>query len=203
MVFSGRCGKLQFMRCFGLIMVVVCAVCPGMFAAEERSDLDLGPIVSCDTDVYGNRRLRVLGPLFEKRIAPEGRELLAVRPFVCLREDAVHDRTDQEVLWPVWIRRRVEQEAKWTLASMMFWHDWNVGQAGSRYSFWVLPVYVQGRDKHGKRYLGVFPLAGRIREFLGQDELGWVLFPVAGYTRINQIRTRSFLWPFYSRSKGP
>lgn len=196
---------------------MACVLCWAPCAFGESSGVDLGPIVSHDVDVNGNERWRILGPFIEKRTLADGEVLWAVRPFFSsIQHSAEYDRA-YDVLWPVWFYRmrtnpvvypaetggRPSAESWWRFAGFTYFRDWNIEDPHSRYSLWVLPFYFQGRDEHGKPYAALFPVGGTIRDFLGKDESSFVLFPLTWYARINQVRTRAFLWPILSSTKGP
>jgi hypothetical protein len=67
---------------------------------------------------------------------------------------------------------------------------------------WLLPFYFQGRGAGGENYFALFPLGGTIREFLGRDDIAFVLFPLFGKSRVNEVKTTSVLWPVFSHTRG-
>jgi len=66
----------------------------------------------------------------------------------------------------------------------------------------LFPVLYWGRSRQGEDYLGLFPLYGDIREFLGRDRFLFFLFPLYGYHTVDDVETWEVLWPIVSRSRG-
>ena len=203
MNFDMECVKVSAMRHYLIISVLVCVLSGiGLCCAGEPGGIEFGPIISHDWTVDGSERWRILGPLVEKQTMADGRVLWAFRPFFSAVNNPAEHRSDHNVLWPVWIERRVGDRMQWSFVCFTFWHDWNVNDPRSRYSLWVLPIYFQGRDENKKPYVAVFPLGGTIRDFILWDELNFVLFPVMSHLRMKQVETTSFLWPIFASVKG-
>ena len=193
---------LTIMRFFVLIFSFIALFALQTAVADEKGKVHLEPIASHSTTVFSEERTRLLGPIYEKRIAADGSRMLAVRPFYGSSYDPERNITKYQVLWPIWTGKRMKKEFQWRFASLGFWRDWDTSSPASRYTFRFFPVYFQGRDKTGKFYLGVFPLGGTIRELLGQDKICFCLFPLTAYARRNEVRTYTFIWPIVSRTKG-
>jgi hypothetical protein len=139
-------------------------------------------------------------PPFYARVQTEEGSFFAVRPLyshTTAAEGAVRD-----VFWPLYSRKEFKDEK--SSRGLIFWftHEFDVSSESPRYRRWLLPFYFQGRDVHGESYGALFPAGGTIREFLGRDEIRFVLFPVYANSRINEVRTTSVLWPIYSRTRG-
>jgi len=139
-------------------------------------------------------------PPFYARVQTEEGSFFAVRPLyshTTAAEGAVRD-----VFWPLYSRKEFKDEK--SSRGLIFWftHEFDVSSESPRFRRWLLPFYFQGRDVHGESYGALFPAGGTIREFLGRDEIRFVLFPVYANSRINEVRTTSVLWPIYSRTRG-
>lgn len=128
--------------------------------------------------------------------------LFAVRPFYFSWWEADRGYRQSEALWPIWVRRSSEDSVYWRFLLTFFW-DWDIKNSHSRWRFWSLPFYFQGRDKEGESYVALFPLAGRIHEFFLWDRIDFTLFPLYVRSRLKEIEATSYLWPFYSRTSGP
>lgn len=163
---------------------------------------DWGPFYSTWTDVHGNQRTRYLGPVGEHMRTPGEDTLHAVRPFYFSWFEADRNFRQTESLWPVWVRRSYEDSVYWRFL-LTFFKDWDVEDSTSRWRLWSLPFYFQGRDKDGESYVALFPLAGRIHEFVFWDRIHFALFPLYMKSQLNEIETLSYLWPVYSRTVGP
>lgn len=179
--------------------MLVWLVC-GSFAAS--ADIDFAPLFSIDRDVSGAGRIRALGPLFEFTSAADDKEMWAVRPLTSFESFGVNHKTQRNVLWPVWMGESFQDEYQWYIMFLINWLNYDINDPASRYRFWMLPFYIQGRDAHGENYLAVFPVGGKVNEFLGRDKIWFVLFPLALYSSVNDVETRSYLWPVFSRTTG-
>jgi hypothetical protein len=141
-----------------------------------------------------------LDPFYADVQTPEG-SFFAVRPFY---SRAVTDEQGQvqDFLWPLYSRKEFKNEQSSRTLLFRYKHTFHDGENPARYRNWVLPVWFHGRDANGQRYLSVFPLGGTLNEFLGRDEITYVLFPLYGKSRINDVKTTSVLWPIYSHTRG-
>ena len=162
-------------------------------------DLDLGPLASRDLTTEGYRRTRLLGPLVEMQSGPSGRRFFAVRPFYS--RTAAPERTLHDVLWPV-------AQAKTFLGEefvrvLTFFHQEFDDPPPSRFRSLLLPLWFYGQDEHARRYMAIFPVGGRIEDFLGQDSLAFVLFPLYSSMQVKDVRSHAVLWPLVSWGHGP
>lgn len=139
-------------------------------------------------------------PFYDNLTTTNG-SFFAVRPFYS--RTVVEEGQIQDYLWPLYSRKEFKDEQ--TSRALMFWwtHNFNASEESPRQRDWLLPFYFRGHDKDGKGYLAIFPLGGTIHEFLGRDEIEFVLFPMFGKSRVNEVKTTSVLWPIYSHTRGP
>jgi hypothetical protein len=137
---------------------------------------------------------------FYDNVQTEQGSFFAVRPFYS--HTVVEEGQIRDYLWPLYSRKEFKDEK--TSRALIFWftHNFEADKKSSRQRSWLLPVYFQGRDVNNKGYFALFPLGGTIREFLGRDEIMFVLFPVFGKSQINDVKTTSVLWPVYSHTRG-
>lgn len=162
--------------------------------------VDAGLFAMRDRDPEGVPRLRVAGPVAERRVAEDGRKCNAIRPFFSELRLPGEGRHRYEVLWPAGVRKRFHDDV---FARFLNVYYSRFGEApDARHRFVIFPVFFNGRDKHEERYTAVFPLGGRIHEYLGQDRLGFVLFPLYGFSAVDEVRTHHVLWPVFSRTTG-
>jgi hypothetical protein len=139
---------------------------------------------------------------FYNNVQTEQGSFFAVRPLyshTVLNEKGVEV---SDYLWPIYSRKEFKDEQ--SSRALVFWytHKFDAKDESPRQRNWLLPVYFQGRDVNGKGYFALFPLGGTIKEFLGRDEIMFVLFPAFGKSRINDVKTTSVLWPVYSHTRG-
>lgn len=178
-----------------LLGVSGCATAPS--AGVSR---DWGPFYCADRTLGGEARVRAAGPFYEQR-ADAGRSFAAVRPFYAVDRSAEDDYTTRHFLWPAGVSKEFGQESYWRFL-LAFGHDFDNTQDDSRYRFMLFPLIFAGRDKDRHPYFAVFPLGGTIHEFLGRDEVSFVLFPLYSRSSINDLNSLSVLWPIYSRTVG-
>ena len=184
--------------CLLLLLPVVCLLttsCAGL-----RSPFDAGFVASRDTTPEGHSRLRVLGPLFERQEA-DGKTFTAVRPFYSRTFDAGNDRTLREYLWPVAMDKDFRGETYWRIL-LAYENDFVSTNSSARHRFIIFPIFYSGKDIHDESYFAIFPLGGKVNEFLGQDKIWFALFPLYMYMSVNDVRTYDVLWPLISRTTG-
>lgn len=169
--------------------------------AKRPDGFDAGFLASRHEDAHGDVRLKMIGPFFEAAQSTQGWRLVAVRPFYSSLEDPAGGREREDFLWPLATRREIgSEESSRYLVFFHFKHG--PEKPDRRYRFWLLPFYFEGRDASGIHYRAVFPLGGTIREFLGRDEIRFVLFPIRSTSRLNDLRTSNWLWPLISETEG-
>ena len=137
---------------------------------------------------------------FYDNIQTEQGSFFAVRPFYS--HTVVEEGQIRDYFWPLYSRKEFKEEQSSRALIFWFTHKFDAKDASPRDRNWLLPIYFQGRDVNGKGYFALFPLGGTIKEFLGRDEIMFVLFPAFGKSRINDVKTTSVLWPIYSHTRG-
>ena len=168
-------------------------------ASVEKSTFDFGPFASRTYDLHDDQRLKMLGPLFERAESADGMKLLATRPVFSTVEDPARDRSLYDYFWPLGTSRTLHDENQWRFL-FFFGFNHTTNDPGDRYRTWLIPFYFQGRDASGETYRALFPLGGTIKDFVGRDEVSFVLFPLYSSSALNDIRTVNFLWPLISRT---
>ena len=169
---------------------------------DAPREADWGPIFSRRVEPDGTERVRALGPVVETVREPDGSRLTAVRPFFVHTADAESGWVRRDWLWPVASSKRLDdRQASWRV--LIAWGQrFDLADPEGRWRLWVLPVYFQGRDAAGDRYLAVFPLGGRIREILMQDEIAFALWPLWVRAKQGATTTQTLFWPLASKSQG-
>jgi hypothetical protein len=131
----------------------------------------------------------------------DGGSFLAVRPLFAALYEPERDRLLREFVWPLAMIKRFRGETYWRCLTG-FGHDFDNTATGSRNRHVVLPVLFFGRDADDKAYFAVFPVGGRIREFLGRDEITFVLFPLYTHSSYSDVSAHDVLWPLISWAHG-
>jgi hypothetical protein len=168
----------------------------------EEVEADWGFLYSRHRLLGGDVHTRALGPLLERAASPDGNRFQAVRPLYSRLWDAEAERTGIEIVWPLAMRREFREQLLGRYLLLCTHIDADIHDPASPYRFWILPVYVQGRDATGDPYRAVFPVGGTARDFLFQDEIQFAVFPLWMRTRLNEVRMQHWLWPIYKRGGG-
>ena len=143
-----------------------------------------------------------IGPFFEVGQSKEGVDLFAIRPLYCRVADTNLHESITDVVWPWSSFHRREDYSDWW-AFPAFDKDENVRDPLSRHTFWLLPIYCQGRTRAGNDFAALFPIHGTVRDFIWIDELHFTLFPLYLNYRQGRQETTSYLWPIYQHETGP
>lgn len=192
-------------KLIGLILfpaLLIWLPCGAVASREELPKYDWGCIISKDTTTEGNDRLRVAGPFFERQSSTNEMRFLAARPFYSRSEDAANDRVLSEFLWPVAMNNAAFGEDFWRVLCA-FGLDSEPAKPESRNHVVIIPFIYAGRDVNDKRYFAVFPIGGRINEFLFMDKITFILWPLYCHSSVRDLQTYDVLWPFISWSRGP
>jgi len=165
-------------------------------------EFDCGFLATRDTDLHGHARLRILGPFFERRWRPqEATSLTAIRPFFASAFDTNRQMHVQDFLWPVGTIRDRHQARSFRFLLAWGQRDDRTGPDGN-VRFMIFPLLFAGRAADGEGYLAVFPVGGRLRDFLGQDKISFVLFPLYVHSSMKTLDSVDILWPVFSRTCG-
>ncbi len=184
-----------------LVMAGGCATQRLDSGATPRT-FDAGPLASRFVEADGTVRERALGPLVERTRSPES-SVTALRPLYAKTTDAESGWTRHEGLWPLAVVRTLDAHETAARIGFIYYRHAARGDDPNAWRLWVFPLYFQGRNARGQRHAALFPLGGRIRAFLGQDEIDFFLFPLWLQTRVNEVETTAVAWPFLSRTDGP
>jgi len=158
-------------------------------------------VFSKDVTPDGADRVKAAGPFFEAKSTTNGLTFTALRPFYGVTGDVPNDRVLKELLWPLAINKEFLGETYWQML-FTYGHDFDSDQPDSRYRTLLLPLLFWGRDVNKEKYFALFPAGGKINEFLGQDKIVFVLFPLYFYHSVNGVETTNLLWPVCSRTTG-
>jgi hypothetical protein len=189
-----------------LAAALVLEAAPGADGAADAdaaapAEFDWGFVACRDTDLDGNSRLRVLGPVFERLRSPDGKDLLAVRPFYSRESDPSLDRVLRHYLWPVASVKDLRGERYWHVLTA-YGTVAKLGETNSAWRVVVTPTLVAGRNAEGEGYLALVPFGGKMLDMIGQDRIVFVMFPAYLRMEINGIRSDAFLWPFVETARG-
>ncbi len=188
------------MRLIQRVFICSC-LCLASCSTIHKQELNAGFLASRDTDVAGSARFRALGPLAEYQQGDNGITFTAARPFYSVVNDPASQRLLKEYLWPVGMIKENRGET-YSRFLVFFSHDFNNTNSCSRKRFIGFPFFYAGRDINSNKYFAVFPIGGSIHEFLGRDEIDFVLFPLYASSSVKDVKTHDILWPIVSWTKG-
>ncbi len=152
-------------------------------------------------DLSGDMHQRALGPIYERADTSWGQHYTGVRPFYSKIRDDAADRTNTEILWPLALTKSFKDQYQVRFLTALYLNT-NVNDPQSRYRFWLVPFYFQGRDTFGEEYIALFPLGGTVREFIGQDKISFALFPLWMKSSLKGVESKHLFWPIYAKTLG-
>lgn len=141
-------------------------------------------------------------PFFQSADEGTNGTFLAVRPFYSHAVLPQEELEIREYLWPLYARREFKDEKSWRALILLTGRTFDREMPEGRRHLWVMPFWFSGKSADGESYAALFPLGGTLREFLGRDEAWFVLFPLYAESRVNDLETRSVLWPLISSTHG-
>lgn len=172
--------------------------------AAHASDVEASRVT---TTAPAESQFRFL-PFYEQRFVSygEGRpeaSFFAVRPFYSQVRDPVSDTRIWDVLWPVATCHSHNDAAWWRVLN--FYGDRRYNPDGSvlDHSFWIFPVWFNGRTREGTSYWGLFPFYGTHPHFLFMDDIHFAFWPFYMDYSVKGVRTHSVCWPFISWKDSP
>ncbi len=137
-------------------------------------------------------------PLYANITDTNGATFYAWRPFYSSSVEG--ERWRKDYLWPLYTRKGFKDEQYSRL--LFFGYSMDFSPDTDRERTWLLPFYFQGTSAEGEDYFALFPLGGKICEFLGRDRIVFALFPLYVKSHINDVHTTSVLWPIASKTSG-
>ncbi len=171
------------------------------YGTFTRTDTwDFGFIASRHEDVRGNLHDKAVGPFYERVPGDDHPHGWAVRPVASTFENPDLGTSGYDIFWPLAISRDVREE-EYRRALIFYSYD-HGDDNPPRDRLWLFPFYFQGSDRQGEDYRALFPLYGSIHEFLGRDEISFVLWPLYSTSKLNDLETVNVLWPLISRTTG-
>lgn len=185
----------------GLLVVGVAGCSAPSGARLARPAWDFGPFAAGFAGVDGSQHATAAGPFFEAARGTNGEELVAVRPFYSRASQTNDFVGERDYVWPVAQSWDFKKESVWRWG---FWMGYNHDTSTNdpRRRLWLLPFWFSGKDAKGESYRALFPVYGSIHEFIGRDEINFALFPLRSTSRLNDLETSNWLWPFYSETRS-
>ena len=186
-----------------LVCVVFLASVPAFAEQIEDADADVqanSPVLEADRPI----RDYIIWPLIFVDEAEAWRQFSFV-PFYVERKSSDDSDKRVHVLWPIYMYRRSGKDVSIRVVPFFtYWKDYFT-YAGNRehdLHYMLFPIIFGSESPENGKSFALFPIGGKMRNFLGRDEIAFVLFPLyLEYTR-GELRQRNYLWPVLSFSEG-
>jgi hypothetical protein len=192
----GLRARLAGAGCAVGLLAAGCATAPRPHAAVEA-----GFLGARDGTLDGNARVRVAGPFYEKQQAADGKSFVAVRPFYSSASDPTNRMSTSEYLWPLGHSRTLGDDSFWRFL-LLYGDNFDTRDPDARYRTVLFPLLFWGRDAKREKYFAIFPLGGKLHEYLMCDKITFAMFPLYAHTQKKSLETYSYLWPIVSSTKG-
>ena len=85
---------------------------------------------------------------------------------------------------------------------MIYYRRFSQPLGGDDTDWMVFPFLFAGKDAEQGNYFAIFPLGGRVRNYLWKDETDFILFPIYVRSRNRDKYSLHVLWPFYNTVWG-
>lgn len=162
---------------------------------EQPFEFDFGFIASKHKTITGETRITALGPLFEYVSSTNGTLYWGIRPFYSHLKQPEKKKKRSFYLWPLGSSTKYMNELKWRFLLAYG----RIGSPSTRitpaYRFSIFPFYWQSRDKNNKLAVALFPIGGKIQNFIFWDEVTFALFPLWIRWQSQDIVSQNVLWP--------
>jgi hypothetical protein len=184
------------------VILFLCVAITTQVLAESAAaySIDLGPIYARMETVTGEKRVTAAGPFFETVEGPRGEYYWGLRPLYAHVRDPERNRTRNYFLWPIASTASYLNEFKYRCLIVYG----RIGLPGYKdspaYRFTIFPFYWQSRGHDGRSAVALFPIGGRIQNFIWYKTIDFALFPLWVRWQSQDVVSQNFLWPFFSRT---
>ena len=172
--------------------------------ASHASDLESSRVTAT---APAESQFRFL-PFYEQRFVSFGENypessFYAVRPFYSQVKDPASDTKIYDVLWPL-ATVHYHNGASWWRA-LNFYGERRYNEDGTLldHSFYIFPIWFNGRTRDDVSYWGFFPFYGSHPHFLFMEDIHFVLWPIYMDYSVKGVRSHSVCWPFVSWKDSP
>jgi len=186
-----------------LVCIALLASVPSFVQQVEAEPVETPastPAFEADTPI----RDYIIWPLIFVDEAQAWRQFSFV-PFYVERTTPDDSEKRVQVLWPIWMYRRYGQDVSIRLLpAFTYWKDYFPYDGRRAYDlhYMLFPFIFGSESPEDGKSFAFFPFGGKMRNFLGRDEIGFVLFPLyMEYTK-RELHQRNYLWPVLSFSDG-
>ena len=169
-------------------------------AKERPVSVNFWPIFHYTYDpVEEVSEIEGLGPIFYWRKDLD-RKQWGMRPLLCWRRDESGPLRRLEFVYPFGKYEVKEKDRKGYLFPISNYRERDF-DGKKKWNFEIFPFFI-GKTEEGEDYVGLFPFFGTLLRRYGKDEIHFYLWPLYSESTMEGVRTKNFLWPFFSFTEG-
>jgi hypothetical protein len=148
------------------------------------------------------QRTEAAGPFFYSE-QKESESTLAVPPlFSEYRNEAV-ENSEFDLLYPFLTYERYAGEWRWQFFQLFSFAGGRQADDFQTHRFTLFPIYFQQRSLDTNLvYTAVVPFYGHLKNRLFRDEIFFVMFPIYGQSRKQDVVTDNYFYPFVHVRRG-
>ena len=98
--------------------------------------------------------------------------------------------------------KRTETEGRAWAFPLWYYRRFQPPSGGTDIDWFLFPILFGGDDPRLGRHFAVFPLGGKLKGILAQDDILFVLFPLLWRARDRDRVSTHILWPFFNTVRG-
>ena len=183
-----------------IVLIFLFPIPSPSMAKEQSVSLNFWPFFQYTSDpVEGMREIEGLGPLFLwKREAHRGQ--WGIRPFLYWTDDGTESLKRLEFFYPIGKYQVKKGERRGYLFPLSLYKEEDL-DGKKKWDFQFFPFFI-GETKEGEDYFGLFPFFGTLLDRYGKKEIIFYLWPLYSESKSEGVRTRNWLWPFFSFIEG-
>jgi hypothetical protein len=171
-------------------------------ASESGQTVEPPPVLPEGPEVVVQRYL--FWPLIFIEESAEWRQL-SITPVYVERETKDGSEKKVQFLWPLYLFRRQDKDV--TIRIFPFYTYWRdvyeyADSIETNMQYMLFPIIYGGESTEEGGYFAVFPVGGKIKHFLGRDQIDFILFPLYLSYAKDSVRQRNFVWPVLSFTHG-
>jgi hypothetical protein len=188
-------------RFLPVLMLAAGALLP----AAAQGLLETGPLAHrFGLTLERGERQEMLGPLLAwQKGETNSNSLWTVAPFMSLYREPEIERTELDVLYPLFSYDRFGTEYRWHLAQFLNFHGSLSLDDEAKRRRNLFPFFFSQRSSNPTNdYWSLLPVYGHFRNHLFRDEVRFVAAPLYVWSRKGQVETDNYLFPFFHLRHG-
>ena len=186
-----------------LLLVWLVLFSASVDCSRAGGGLSMGPLLDTfPLTLSPGCRTEALGPLFYSEKAEEQRTW-AIPPLLSRMWDPATDFNQLDLAYPLVTYRRFGTEYRWHVLQVFSFAGSQESQGETSGRFTLFPFYFQQRSTDpNSNYTAVFPIYGHLQNRLFRDDIFFVMFPIYGRSRKQDVVTDNYVYPFFHLRHG-